>query len=159
MDLLDQLLDHDDWATMTLLDACRDLTDARLDQPFDIGHGTLRATFEHMIPNPAFWNGLMTGQPVEIALNAPSIAGLIAAQKRYFGDFAAIARRLRDEGALDDIYVDHYGVRKSMSGTILMVVLHNTEHRTEIQHILQRLGQAGAPEVDLGVWDYERLNP
>lgn len=159
MDLLDQLLDHDDWATMTLLSACRDLTDAQLDQPFDIGHGTLRATFEHMIPNTAFWHGLMTGNPVEIALSDTSIAGLIAAQKRYYADFATTARRFRDEQALDDIYEDHYGVRKSMSGTILMVVLHNTEHRTEIQHILQRLGVAEVPEVDLGVWDYERLNP
>ncbi len=159
MDLLDQLLDQDDWATMTLLDTCRDLTDAQLDQPFDIGHGTLRATFEHMIPNAAFWNGLMAGQPVTIELSDASIDGLISAQKRCYAEFASTARRMRDEQALDDIYEDHYGVRKSMGGTILMVVLHNTEHRTEIQHILQRLGIAEVPEVDLGVWDYERLNP
>lgn len=159
MDLLDSLLDHDDWATRTLLDACRDLTDEQLDQSFDIGHQTLRATFEHMIPNPAFWTGLMTGQPVEIEMSDTSIAGLIDAQKRSYGDFAATARRFRDEGALDDVYTDHYGVRKSMGGTILMVVLHNTEHRTEIQHILQRLGVANVPEVDPGVLDYERLNP
>jgi hypothetical protein len=40
-------LGHDHWATATLLELSRSLTDARLDQPFDIGHRTLRATFEH----------------------------------------------------------------------------------------------------------------
>ncbi len=39
MDLLDRLLAHDHWATARLLDLSRGLTDAQLDQPFDIGTG------------------------------------------------------------------------------------------------------------------------
>src|SRR5690349_13120004 len=65
MDLLDRLLEHDRWATTQLLELCRGLTDAQLDQPFDVGHRTLRATLDHQIPNLDFWTGLMTGQPVE----------------------------------------------------------------------------------------------
>ena len=49
MDLLDRLLEHDHWATAQLLDLSRHLSDAQLDQEFDIGHRTLRDTFEHMI--------------------------------------------------------------------------------------------------------------
>jgi len=49
MDLLDRLLGHDHWATACLLDLSRGLPDAQLDQPFDVGHRTLRTTFEHMI--------------------------------------------------------------------------------------------------------------
>jgi len=51
MDLLDRLLGHDQWATDQLLELSRNLTDEQLDQSFDIGHRTLRATFEHMIFN------------------------------------------------------------------------------------------------------------
>ncbi len=54
MDLLDRLLDHDRWATDQLLNVSRGLTDAQLDEELDIGHRTLRATFEHMIFNLEF---------------------------------------------------------------------------------------------------------
>ncbi len=65
MDLLDLLLDHDHWATARLLELSRGLTDAQLDREFDIGHRTLRATFEHMIFNVKSWTAIMAGQPVD----------------------------------------------------------------------------------------------
>jgi uncharacterized damage-inducible protein DinB len=90
-------------------------------------------------------------------------AGLSVTAMRewYEGVFAALAslaRQLRDEGRMDETYIDHYDVRKSMSGTILHVVLHNAEHRIEIVHMLARLGVGEVPEVDLGARDYELLN-
>ena len=154
MDLLDRLLGHDHWATAQLLDLSRDLTDAQLDQEFDIGHRTLRATFEHMIFNVAFWTGLMTGQPLDAQRDDCSLAALSDRHERSYATFATLSRRLRDEQRLDDTFVDHYTARKSFGGTILHVILHNAEHRTEALHILERLGVPDVPEVDLGVWDY-----
>ena len=66
MDLLDRLLEHDRWATDQLLELCRGLTDAQLDQPFDIGHRTVRALQEriraagrevtfHVYPGTGHW--------------------------------------------------------------------------------------------------------
>ena len=49
MDLLDRLLGHDAWTTRELLLRCRGLGDEQLDRTFPIGHGTLRATFEHTV--------------------------------------------------------------------------------------------------------------
>ena len=60
MDLLDRLLGHDHWATAKLLDLSRGLTDEHLDLPFDVGHQTLRATFEHMSFNVEFWTATTT---------------------------------------------------------------------------------------------------
>ena len=160
MDLLDLLLDHDHWATARLLEVSGGLTDAKLDQPFDIGHRTLRATFAHMIFNVPFWTACLAGQPADGGYSADaqpddrSLAALIDHHERAYAAFADVARRLRDEQRLDDTYVDHYDVRKSFGGTILMVVAHNTEHRSEALHILARLGVPDLPEVDLGVWDY-----
>ena len=154
MDLLDLLLDHDHWATARLLEVSGGLTDPRLDQPFDIGHRTLRATFEHMIFNVPFWTAFLTGQPADTQGDDRSLATLSDCHERSYAAFATVARRLRGEHRLEETFVDHYTVRKSFGGTILMVVEHNTEHRGEALHILQRLGVPDLPEVDLGVWDY-----
>ncbi len=164
MDLLDLLLDHDHWATRSLLDASGGLTDAQLDEDFDVGHRTLRATFGHIIFNVPFWTAFLAGQPAEGGYSADaqpddrSLAALIDHHERASAAFASVARRLRDQRRLGDTFVDHYAVRKSFGGTILMVVEHNAEHRTEVLHILERLGVSDVPEVDLGVWDYLLLN-
>ncbi|MCC6793362.1 MAG: DinB family protein [Thermomicrobiales bacterium] len=158
MDLIDRLLGHDRWATETLFDVCGGLSDAQLDQPFDIGLQTLRATFAHIIINIEFWTGLMVGQPVDyVPPSDQPLAALVARHDRAFTAFANLSRRLRDEGRLDDTYIDHYEVRKSMAGTILHVALHNAEHRGEAVHILARLGLPDV-EVDHGLWDCEQLN-
>jgi uncharacterized damage-inducible protein DinB len=158
MDLLDRLLEHDHWATAQLLDRSRNLTDAQLDQEFDIGHRTLRDTFEHMIVNIAFWTSLMTGQPVDKERDDRSLAALSDRHERFYATFATLARQFRDEQRLDETFIDHYDARKSFGGTILHVVLHNAEHRTEALHILERLEVRALPEVDHGLWDYELLN-
>ena len=159
MDLLDRLLGHDYWATTQLLELSRELTDAQLDQEFDIGHRTLRGTFGHMIINIAFWTALMTEQPAYEERDERSVAALIDRHECSYATLATLARRLRDEQRLNVTFIDHYDARKSFGGTIVHVVLHNAEHRTEAVHILTRLGVPKPPEVDHGLWDYEMLNP
>lgn len=164
MELLDLMLDHDRWATLQLLEASGGLSDAQLDQPFDIGHRTLRETLAHMIFNVPFWTAFLTGRPAEDGYSADvqpedrSLAALIGYHERGYQAFADAARRLRDENRLFDTYADHYGVRKSFGGTVLMVIEHNVEHRSEILHMLARLGVPDLPEVDYGVWDYRLHN-
>ncbi len=164
MDLLGLLLDHDHWATKKLLDASSGLTDAQLDQAFDVGHGTLRETFGHMIFNVPFWTAFLIGQPAGEGYSADaqpddrSVAALSDQHEQGYAAFASVARRLQDEDRLGETYTDHYGVRKSFGGTILMVVEHNVGHREEVLHLLGRLGVPDLPEVDLGVWEYFLLN-
>ena len=88
----------------------------------------------------------------------PAYAALIERHARAQANFAALARRLRDEGRLDETYIDHYEAKKSMGGTIPVIVLHNVEHNTEVLHILNRLGVPDLPEVDYGLWDYLQHN-
>ena len=49
MDILDRLLGHDAWTTRRLLLCCRELREDQLDQPFEIGHRTVRRTLIHMV--------------------------------------------------------------------------------------------------------------
>ena len=62
MDIIDRLLEHDRWATSHLLNLCKGLLDEHLDREFDIGHWSLRATFDHYMHNIAFWTALMKRQ-------------------------------------------------------------------------------------------------
>ncbi len=128
MDLLELLLDYDHWATAQLLEASRGLTDRQLDQPFDIGRQTLRKTFGHMIFNVPFWTAFLAGKPADEGFSADaqpddrSLTALIDHRERSYAAFAAVSRQLRDEQRLGEIYADHYDVRKSCGGTILMVI-------------------------------------
>jgi len=154
MDLIDRLLEHDRWATIQLLEISRDLSDAQLDQEFDIGLRTLRTTYDHLIFNMDFWTSVANGQPTDgIERDRTSIEALTARHERSYDSFAAFARRMRDEGRLDDTFVDHFGGKPTFGGMIIHVVLHNAEHRSEILHILQRLGVSDLPEVDHALWD------
>jgi uncharacterized damage-inducible protein DinB len=152
VDLLDCILGHDEWATTQLLELSRDLPDAQLDQPFDIGHRTLRETFDHMIYVIDFWTSLMAGQPAEHDRTTQhydrSIPALIERHERFHATFASFARRARDEQRLDDTFIDHYAIRQSVGSTIIQVTLHNAQHRSEARHILERLG---VPDL----WDYD----
>ena len=89
-------------------------------------------------------------------LCAISCGGMLAAQTPAEDEFE-LGIRLCDEGRMEETYTDHYDVLKSIGGTVLHVVLHNAEHRTEAVHILARLGVPDV-EVDHGLWDYEQLN-
>ncbi len=157
MNVLDRLLDHDRWATEQLLDLCRKLTDVQLDQEFDIGHQTLRGTFDHLILNVDFWTGLMVGQPIGRA-RCQFGATLVEDYERSHAAFASVARRMRDEGRLDETFVDHYGSPMTFGGAIFHVILHDEGHRTEAVHILARLGvpELAQVEVDHGLWDFKR---
>jgi len=154
MDLIDRLLEHDRWATTEILKASRELSDAQLDQEFDIGHRTLRATYDHTFFNIEFWTRIASGQPTDgIERDKGSIETLTARHEAAHHTFAAFARRMRDEGRLDDTFVDHFGGNVTFAGVIVHVVQHNADHRTEVLHILQRLGVPDLPEVDHALWD------
>jgi len=157
MDVLDRLLDHNQWATITLLNVSRDLSDEQLDHEFDIGHRTLRATFGHMIfDSVEVWSAEMARQQPEAPPDDRSLATLIDRYEHSYAAFAAVARHARDEQRLEDTFIDHFGAPMTYGGAILMVILHGEEHRGEVRHMLFRLSVPDVPEVDYGLWDFVR---
>lgn len=159
MDLLDRMLGHDHWATSQLLEASRDLTDSQLDQPFDIGHGTLRETLAHMVFVFDFWTTQMAGQPVTTERRGQgSIPELVEYHERFQATFADVARRALDDHRLDDTFVDHYGYQQTLGGTIIHVLHHNAQHRAEARHILARLGVPDLWDLDPQEWEYVMRN-
>jgi uncharacterized damage-inducible protein DinB len=160
MDLLDRLLGHDRWTTAQLLERCRELQLEQWTQSFDLGHETLAATFEHMLGNVRVWTDLMAERPIqpsaEEALTTVDL--VLAAWQRAYTDFATLARRIADERRWDASYVDVLDDPprpKSYGGTIAHVITHNMHHRSEIIHMLTRLGLAHVLEGDVLSWEQQ----
>ena len=154
MDLLDRMLGYGGWTTGQALAACRGLTDAQLDQPFDIGHGTLRETLAHVVGAVAYWTGQMTGEAPAPPPAEASIDALVAWHRRAHAAFAVAARRVCDEGRLDETFRDGYDYPQSRGGTILQVVAHGAQHRAEVRHMLNRLGVEDLPDGDPMEWEH-----
>ena len=154
MDLLDRQLEHDRWATTQLLELSRGLTGAQLDHEFDVGHRTLRATFEHMIFSVAFWTASMTEQPVTEPRDDRSLVTLFNRHERSYTTFAALSHQVRDEQRLEETIADHDGACVTLGATILHVLVHNVQHRLEAWHILERLGVPDLPEGDPKEWEW-----
>lgn len=156
MDILDRMLEHDRWATLQLLAAVEDLPDAHLDQEFDIGHRTLRATLEHMVFNIEAWTAITSQSDLTRHSPQPSLADISTRFDVAQAAFATLARRLRDEDLLDAMFTDHFAEQQSYGAAVIHVLLHNEGHRTEILHFLSRLGANEPPEVDHALWDHVR---
>ena len=154
MDLLDRMLGHDQWITTQLLEVCNRLTDAQLDQEFDIGLRDLRTTFDHMIYNLAFWTDLMLGQPTTMSREDKSIPALLERHASSYAAFDAFARNAQAEQRLDETYRDHFDNPQSVGGTIVHVVVHNHLHRSEALHMFQRLGIEDVPDGDPQEWEH-----
>ncbi len=156
MNLLDRLLGHDLAATREMLNLCLDLTEAQFDQEFDAGWRTLRRTFDHMISNVEVWTDLMLERPVRRNSGQDSVRELLARLDSSYAEFAQFARRIENEGRLDDLWTDVLDdppAQKSFGGAIGHVITHNMHHRAEILHMLHRLGLHNLPEGDLMGWD------
>lgn len=159
MNLLDRLLGHDYATSRELLMLCLSLPDAQLDQVFDAGWGTLRRTFDHMISNVEVWTDLMLERPVRRQWGQDAGGRLLERLDAGYAEFAELARRIENEGRLDDLWtdvLDQPPAQKSYGGAIGHVITHNMHHRAEVLHMLHRLGLQDVPEGDLMGWDQRR---
>jgi len=154
MDLLDRMLGHDRWTTDHLMEMALSLSDEQLDREMDIGHRTLRKTFDHMLLATEFWNGLMNGEPVPWEPRRASVAEMRERHQRSYDAFEAVARDVAASGRLDETFIDHYDYPQSYGATVLHVIDHNVQHRGEVLHFLQRLGIENIPEGDPQEWEH-----
>lgn len=162
MDLLDRLLGHDEWTTAECLRRCRELAPQQMHQTFDIGWRTLHATLVHMIGNVGTWTelmttGIVTGGPA--GWDQGDVAALETRHLESYAAFTELARSVRDKGRENDTWLDTLDSpprAKTFGGTILHVITHDMHHRSEVLHILARLGLEDLPEGDLLGWESRR---
>jgi uncharacterized damage-inducible protein DinB len=161
MDLLDRLLAHDAWTTRQLLDRCLALPDDQLDRPFDIGHRTLRATFQHIIFNMETWAALMAGAttlPPRPPRDAEPITSLAERLDRGAADLTRVAHAVRARDGWDDRWLDVLDsppTEKTYGGAIAHVLTHSMHHPAQVLFILRQLGLTDLPEGDVLSWEQQ----
>jgi uncharacterized damage-inducible protein DinB len=160
MELLDWLLGHDIWSTRQLVLQSAQLTDAQLDQPFDVDARSLRACFVHIIQNLEVWTELLAGRDPERATQGEraddTIDGLLGRLSVAGREFALVARKVQREGRLDDLWLDTLDTppqRKTYGGTIAHVITHSMHHRAHAMYMLERLGVTQHIEGDVLSWE------
>ena len=158
MDLLERLLKHDAWTTRHLLELCLPLSDEQFDRDFALGPGTLRKLWHHVVGNAVGWTALMQGtEPAKPRLtnNAP-IATMIAHYDRASAELYELARRIQDDGRLDDTFLDPLDdppTHKPFGGAILHLATHGMHHRAQALYMMRKLGIDNVPEGDALGWE------
>lgn len=158
MDLLDRLLGHDAWTTRQLLEICNEFSDEQLDSDFDIGHRTLRATFEHIIQNMEIWSCLMAGEPI-CSKESDSISAMSKRLDEAAARIAKVARGVTERHGWDELwtdYLDEPPTEKSFGSSIAHVITHSMHHRAQILNMLRQLGVTKIPEGDVFSWESQR---
>ncbi len=158
MDLLDRLLGHDSWTTRRFLEIATSLSDEQVDHDFDIGHRTVRRTFEHLIWNIECWTDLMKGDSVRgRASFGQSISTLIERFEFASSQFIDFAREAKAHDRLNDLFVDTLDAppqQKSIGTTIVHVATHGMHHRAQLKIMMRRLGVEHLPEGDAFGWEH-----
>ena len=152
MDLLDRLLHHDYWTTRRLLELSTTLGDEELDREFDLGCGTLRRTFSHVVYNVEGWSRIMRDEEWGGERDdTGSVDSMIVRLDDEYPRFALFARQVRDRDGWDEMWFDRWdepGREKSFGGAIAHLITHSMHHRAQILFMLRRLGVEDVPEGD-----------
>jgi uncharacterized damage-inducible protein DinB len=158
LDLLDRLLQHDAWTTRLLLLRCQGLSDEQLDRRFDIGHGSVRDTFEHIIFNMEVWSNLMAKHeplPADRQQSGPAFTRRL---DRAAWVLSQVARDVAARDGWDETWLDVLDApptSKTFGGAIAHVITHSMHHRAQLLWMLRQLGLQGLPEGDVLSWEHQ----
>lgn len=151
---LDHVLRHNTWANGALLDFCRALDPARLDDAAPGTYGTLYGTLQHLVGAEQWYLQLLTGELVG--------ARIRRTQRHSLGELASIAAaigaRELDVAASEDperqiVMDDGKGPRTTVGVILAQLVHHGNEHRTQVTTIL---GSNRIEPPAVSAWGYGR---
>lgn len=149
---LQSFLRYSDWANGEILRAASKLSDAQLDQPFDMGPGTLRKTLMHIHDGEAVWLARWQGKtetpwPSEQKLNTATMTEGFSKTWRQRDAFLGT---LKDSDLAKVVtYRDSKGslFNATLGDMIMQGFTHSTHHRAQAVNMLRRVG-AGLVELD-----------
>jgi uncharacterized damage-inducible protein DinB len=151
---LDHALRHNTWANSTLLEFCRALDSARLDDRAVGTYGSLHGTLQHLVGAEQWYVQLLTGEIIGARIRRDqrhtidelaSVAAAIGARELTFAASDDPDRQIvMDEGK---------GPRTTVGVILAQLVHHGNEHRTQATTIL---GANGIEPPAVSAWAYGR---
>lgn len=148
---LEILLAHDRWATSQLLSAARSLSDAQLDQPFEIGFGSLRATLYHIVQTQWLWGESLNGREHDFAQKKMSMDKLAGWHESVAADFEKTVRSTPLETPFNQPWKGkQYSFPRA--GVITHILTHGTHHRAQALNMMRHLGVDPLPPSSILQW-------
>jgi AraC family transcriptional regulator len=114
MDLVDRMVEHDNWVSEQLLGSAGTLDCAALDEPvaldppsagFSEDAPSIRAMLNRLVFTKEMWSAAIAGRSFEES-HETSLEAMRARLETAGAEFAALARDIRDRGAWDTAFVD-----------------------------------------------------
>ena len=152
--LLADAFDHHVWATLLLIDACRDLSDEQLAATAPGTYGSIIDTLRHLVGGDASYLWVLAGgpTPTDAEEERLDLAALRAEMERNGPRWVEY---LRGDVDPERIIVRHRDdgseTRTPLGIRLAQVIHHGTDHRSHIATVLTTLG-IEPPAMD--VWDY-----
>lgn len=157
LDSLRALLKYSDWANGALLGAAAPLTVAQLDQPFDMGVGSLRKTLIHLYNGEYVWLNRWRGRaetkwPSE---DEPAEPGEL--HERFRACWRERDAFIATTGEADLARVINYRDSKgsmylaTLADMMLQMFVHSTHHRAQAVNMIRRVGGT-PPDLDYMYW-------
>ena len=149
-----QLFAYSDWARDRLMELAVKLPGEKLDQPFEMGPGSLRKTMEHLFGAEWVWLQRWKGRSPakgETPHDFSSMSALWAAWRETAGQRSAYLDGLTAADLSRPItYTNTRGevATFQLGHMLLHVCNHGTHHRTQALNMLRHLG-VQPPEMDL----------
>jgi uncharacterized damage-inducible protein DinB len=157
MNTLQSFLKYNDWADERILDASSHMSEAQLDQIFEIGLGTLRKTLKHIGDGEHVWLQRWQGRTETPWPPYDEKIGMSALRDRFKATWRERAMFLSSSSSEDLMRVVRYRDSKgslfdaTLADMIMQGIIHSQHHRAQAVNILRRLG-AGLVELDYMMW-------
>jgi uncharacterized damage-inducible protein DinB len=136
------------------------LPDEVLDRDVDLGHRTLRRTFDHLVFNMEAWTAMLAGEDPRLDRDRPdeerTIAGLMRRLDAIAPRLAAVARDIAARDAWDEPAPDPTAELPepvTLGGILTHLITHSMHHRAQAIHMLRRFGTEDVPEGDALTWE------
>lgn len=150
------LYKHHLWANLSLLDACEQLPDDRLDAGATGTYGAIRDTLVHLFAAEGRYLAGITGRgEAPDALKEGTIPGIVELKEHASSSGEELIALAGSVTSNDVIRVERGGQRYEIPISIFFAqaINHGTEHRA---HICTALTQRGIQPPNLDVWQYLR---
>jgi AraC family transcriptional regulator len=150
MDLLDLLLEHDNWLVRRMLERAKTLSDKQLDATlsqdkahfFEAEKGNLREMFHQHIACKEMWVAAIRGRGFSEQTDK-TINGMVLRHEQASSDFLAIAHEVRDESKWQAVFVDAICVPPetfSFSGVVAHIITFSSHQRMVMLETLRKFG-------------------
>jgi len=152
-DPADVLLKHNQWANQRVLEACRGLGPEQLEQRFEMGLGTVRATWLHTIGAMRGWKDLLAnreGRP-RLTAGGQSVEELERLAEEAATDLSTHAKG----GPMDEVLSREWGGKRysfTRGAVIAHVTTHGMHHRAQLLNMLRHLGVTPLPPSSVMEW-------